>query len=344
MKIILHVGMHKTGSSSIQDTLSKADMGPVEYMPIGPANQSGTMALMFREDVEEYHSFKLRGLTRSQLLENRKVLQRRMTHYFENTTAETVLISGEGISIMSPAEIEYLAAFLYDQTKDVQVIAYVRSPCSFMNSAFQQRVKGGKLKQFQPGNLWPNYQSRFEKIDKVFGRENVTLKPFIRDELKDGNVVLDFAAFLNVSVDIENIVLSNESLSLEATALLYAQRRLGKGMLKGFGRAVKINADFIEHLSQIKGRRMTFSRSLVEQTAKAQAADILWIEERLGRDFLDLPDSGAGGISSEADLLDIAAEQQDVLNRMIDERFKTGLGSPHEQAARKLDLVMSSFI
>jgi hypothetical protein len=267
-----------------------------------------------------------------------------MTHYFENTTAETVLISGEGISNMSPAEIEYLAAFLYDQTKDVQVIAYVRSPCSFMNSAFQQRVKGGKLKQFKPGNLWPNYQSRFEKIDKVFGRENVTLKPFIRDELKDGNVVLDFAAFLNVSVDIENIVLSNESLSLEATALLYAQRRLGKGMLKGFGRALKINADFIEHLSQIKGRRMTFSRSLVEQTAKAQAADILWIEERLGRDFLDLPDSGAGGISSEADLLDIAAEQQDVLNRMIDERFKTGLGSPHEQAARKLDLVMSSFI
>ena len=115
-------------------------------------------------------------------------------------------------------------------------------------------------------------------------------------------------------------------------------------MLKGFGRALKINADFIEHLAEIKGRRMTFCRSLVRQTAKVQAADILWIEERLGRDFLDLPDAGAGGISSEADLLDIAAEQQDVLNRMIDERFKTGLGSPHEQAARKLDLVMSSFI
>lgn len=336
--------MPKTGSSSIQDTFAKSDIAPVEYMPNHSANHSGTMMLLFKDKVEAYHSFQSRGKARPQLLEERRIMLDRVTQYFEETTAETVVISAESISALDVGEIAKLAEFLHLQTDDVQVIAYVRPPCSFMNSAFQQMLKNNKISGLKPMQFWPKYKNRFAKIDEVFGRENVTLKPFIRDELKDGNVVQDFAAFLNVSVDIESIVLSNESLSLEATALLYAQRRLGKGMLKGFGRALKINADFIEHLSQIKGRRMTFSRSLVEQTAKVQAADILWIEERLGRDFLDLPDAGAGGISSEADLLDIAAEQQDVLNRMIDERFKTGLGSPHEQAARKLDLVMSSFI
>jgi hypothetical protein len=344
LKIIVHAGMHKTGSSSIQDTFSKADITPVEYLPDTPANHSGLMMLLFMEKVENFHSFRARGKTRPQLLEERKVAQEQLTQYFADTRAETVMISGESISGMNLRETERLAEFLYAQTKNVQVIAYVRPPCSFITSSFQQKLKSGDRKKFQPSELWPDYRRRFAKFFRVFGKDNVTLRPFIRGEMKDGNVVLDIAEFLGVRIAEEDVVVSNESLSLEATSLLYAQRNLGKGMLTGFDRVHRINKDFIQLLSGIGTRKMAFSRSLLEEIVQDQAADMEWIEARLGRKFLDLPEIGSGGVSCEADLFEIASEQQEFLDRMIAERFNSGSGTPPEQIARKLDLLMSSFI
>jgi len=344
LKIIIHAGMNKTGSSSIQVTFSKAAIAPVEYMPDSVPNHSFTMMLLFKDKVEEYHSFRARGQTRSQLLDERRITMDRLTRYFAETPAETVLISGEDISVMNGEETARLAEFVYRQTDDVQVIAYVRPPCSFISSAFQQRVKGGNVTEFRPLNLWPQYEQRFSTLDDAFGRENVVLRPFIRDEMAGGNVVLDLASFLNVDINSEDIVLANESLSLEATALLYTQRHLGKGMLTGFNRAHKVNNSFIRILAQIRGRKMVFSRSLVEGIVEVHKKDLAWIEDRLGREILDLPDPDAPGISCEADLLDLAAEQQDVLDRMLAEQFNTGSGSSQEQIAHKLDLLMSSCI
>ena len=55
---------------------------------------------------------------------------------------------------------------------NITVIAYVRPPVSFMASAFQQavRVEGRTDRR---SRFWPGYRERFEKLDTVFGRENV---------------------------------------------------------------------------------------------------------------------------------------------------------------------------
>ena len=254
------------------------------------------------------------------------------------------MISAEDITGHLDGATERFAEFLLRRTSDVDVIAYVRPPCSFMSSAFQQRVKEGSQGALQPASMWPAYERRLGKLDASFGRERVKLKPFIRDTLKEANVVSDFAAELGLQLDPTSIVTSNEGISLEAISLLYCQRRFGSGLAQGFRKALSANRRFVDLVAGIGSRPFFFSRAFIEPIVIANRADLDWIETRIGCAILDLPEAGAGGVSSEEDFLRIAAEHEGFLDRMIMERFQTNVGSPGDRTVGKLDLLARSFI
>lgn len=340
MRAIIHPGMHKTGTSSIQDTFKKADLGHIHYLDWRAANHSGMFALLFREPVEEYHAFKGNGVSRDQLLAERAEWRRRLLDQLQSGEFDSVMISAEDISSSDTESVERLAETIAPYCSDVQVIAYVRTPAGFMQSAFQQRVKGGGLNRLGPASLWPNYRSRFEKLDQVFGRENVKLKKFAPDRLVDGDVVRDLASELGIEIKDADIVRSNESISLEALALLFAQRRLGEGFVSGFPGAQRSNARFVAAISTLGSGRLRFSPRLVDPVIARNRADLDWMEQRLGESLDDGRDADDPlAISSEDDLLRIAEENREKLDRLLIGIIRSKGQDPQAGLVRNLELL-----
>lgn len=105
MKIIIHVGMPKTGSSSIQHTFSGLSHPDIEYIKwsIG-GNHSALYVLLFEDldKLSDYHGFKARGpeFTRT-LPALRKQWHARVSAQLAEAGDKTIVFSGEDIS--SPA-------------------------------------------------------------------------------------------------------------------------------------------------------------------------------------------------------------------------------------------------
>ncbi|AJY51409.1 MULTISPECIES: hypothetical protein [Halomonadaceae] len=303
---IVHVGMPKTGSSSIQDTLSRLPMQGVEYLSLNSPNHSGFLMTVLSDNPHDYHSHASNGLSYKEVQELKKNYTQKLHYALENVDKPKILISAEDLSRPdgSISELKYFQQILLGYCKRVRVIGYVRPPIGYMQSAFQQRLKGGINFNLNLTSVYPNYYKRFSKIDTVFGRENVELVPFRSDSLYEGDAVLDFAHRIDVDLAPDQIVRTNESLSLEATSLLYVLRRLNKSApYKKFNRD---NGQFIAMLNNFGSQKLVFSASAVASFLEANRQDLDWISGRLGSSILDKPVVASQVIESENDLLNVA--------------------------------------
>lgn len=325
---VVHIGMHKTGSSSIQAAYSGDQLGNVVYLDLPSANHSGFPFALLSKYPHRRARYIRDGYDKQEIArrqaECRSEFVRKMSDVFN--CCEKVIISGEVLSPprqIGQEEIEYLKEILGKYCKRVRIIGYVRPPVSFMQSAFQQRLKAG-ARGLDVGALYPHYRARFEKFDKVFGRQNVELVPFHRDALHGGDVVKDFGYRIGVEVGDSRRIQANQSLSLEATALLFVARQFGpKGSYKGFARD---ESERITLLSRIGKERLAFAPSLVAPILDKNRNDIEWMTQRLGTSIVDAPPTSGRTIASEADLIEIACKQKDELWRLIQQSLKVPPG------------------
>ncbi len=341
MKVIIHAGMHKTGSTSIQWTFANRDLGHVRYFRWRVPNHGGLVTLLFHEQAERFWEYRLQGYSREDLLPLREKWLESFKQDLTQPGAHTCLLSAEAIStLIRRSMLAPLRAFLEKYSDDIQVIAYVRPPVSFMESVFQQRVRSGDVKfNPHPQRYWPQYRQRFEPLDQVFGRENVTLRKFDRKTLKNGSVVDDLAGFVGIPVPHRSSSrLKNESLSLEALALLFVQRKFGRGRATGFRGAQVLNNKVIEILAGIGKEKIQFVPELVLRTVAANEADLEWMERRLSEPLRETPENLNGPLlRSEQDLLSIADQSFPELEALAPDPPTDVALSTRENIIRKMD-------
>lgn len=209
-----------------------------------------------------------------------------------------------------------------------------------MQSSFQQRLKANLRELSESQAPWPNYRKRFEKLYNVFGKENVTLKLFDPASLVSGDVCVDFFAELGLQIRPDQVVRANESMSLEACALLFAQRSLGQGFVQGFEGVHASNFAFIDSLSRIGKGKFRFKRSFLEPIVEKYRHDIDWMEARLGVSILDLPDKDdQDSIGSAEDLLQIADRNRDALEDLLFREICKQGDAPRDRLIRNLELL-----
>lgn len=323
MKVIIHVGMHKTGSSSIQHSFARLQHPSIEYVDWNASGNHSALFVLLFEDADklaEYHLFKARGPEFIRDLPAlREEWRARVSAQLAGTGDRTVVFSAEAISLRYLANAtQRLHEFFADWSKDISVIGYVRPPAGFMASGFQQSLKGGDIAKLFEGGASPTYRARFAHIDRIFGPENVRLKEFSSDHLLNGDVVQDFAHEIGVGPLAEGqIIRANESLSLEAVALLYVQRKLGQGFVQGFDRAHAANNTFIARLASIGRRKFAFSPRIARPVLEREREDIAWMEERLGHPFSESGAAHPDAIDSLDGLVDIALGQFDAVQDLL---------------------------
>lgn len=222
-KLIIHAGIGKTGTSSIQVAMLKykdelASQGIVAI----ESNQS-------KPELSAKHKLKWRKPRHPAWKELRKE-SRRLAR-----TDKTAIISNETLWKRDEGDLRFLKKIL--RGFDITVVLYVREQVEYLESRTLQAVKQDRNSlqldfsdPDDPKGL-EGFLSRFDehldflevarRWDKVFGKGTVQARLYSRDVFTDGNVVADF--FETVGASTEGMDLNTEmnpSLSAPFAAIM----------------------------------------------------------------------------------------------------------------------------
>lgn len=319
MNIILHYGMHKTGSTSIQFLLHKNLIDErFKYLAISSPNMSSDLATLFYDNPLDYQLNKKLGYTEADIQKIKDKLRGKFIDRLSESKNKTVIISAENISWMPLSALTRMRIFLEQYAEQIKLVGYIRPPKGFMESAFQQRVKGG-LNRLPLERLMPKY--KYGNLEKVFGENNVEYWKFDPIKFVNGDVVMDFCSRLSININSADVARINESLSSEAVSLLYIYNKYHERKLSG-RTALQANQELINKLREIRGKKLFFHSSLVLPVLNSHMSSIRWMEERLGESLLDnIEKNDDVAIRSEADLLKLDQEAYQWLTHELPNRI-----------------------
>jgi hypothetical protein len=211
MRIFLHIGLEKTGTSSIQrffrlnrEALKKRSIlyslvaGNENHMALAAAAQDERKAddlrLIYELDSpEKIRKFRVR-------------LSEDLAAEAARSRCSTLVFSGEHCSsrLTSPQEVETLIRFLSAVSDDITVIVYLRRQDEFLCSTYSTDVKSGHTGPMRvPGpELRKNrydYDLLLERWCSVVGREKLICKIYEAGRFPNSDVVPDFAKTVGIS-------------------------------------------------------------------------------------------------------------------------------------------------
>jgi hypothetical protein len=319
-RIFIHIGMHKTGSTSIQHSFSRFKQEGIRYLQLGNSNHSAVHATLFLQEPEKYPAHKRNGRSLQDVRELRSFFLDRVKQELATAKDECFITSGEDISIMDEGSLARMRDFFLEYCDNITIVGYVRPPGSLMASALQQRLVGGQSVKIE--SLYPEYEARFSKFDRVFGRNNVILKKFDKGYLESANVVIDFAKIIGVSIPESVIALSNEGRGLEVAALLYTYRYF-IGNKGGLNLAKLAKDRAIELARPLNSESLTLHRETVVPILEAKSADIEWMEVRLGVSLAENHSDGDHALRKIDDFFSIAGDNLPALGNLISSNLKS---------------------
>jgi hypothetical protein len=225
-KLLIHIGSHKTGSTSIQATLyrnrnSLKDQGFVLFNrgPDGKERVSGNALtwIKFRPSLNNRVEGRFhRGLVKAL-----------------DAAGNNVIISAETFSwVFSQKAVTALAEQLRLYFDDITIVAYLRRQDHQAVSQYQQSSKPGAIvasRFYGSGcNALPPYQLHFDSyLDyfqriglwaAAFGEDRLKVRLFDPSQLHRGDVVEDFFHTIGLSLDVKADKL-NESTGFERTKI-----------------------------------------------------------------------------------------------------------------------------
>ncbi len=275
-EVFLHIGMHKTGSSSIQASLNKYHAHGIRYADLGPANHSEPLLTAFLQHPEKYHIHIKNGRSKDQIRDIKEKALLLLVRELSRSDCERLIISGEGLSSLSFKELIVFKEVLSRFSEKITVIAYIRDPVSYMSSDFQEAVKGGYSGSELP---LPYYREKFEKFFRVFGRKNINFRLFNKKSLVNGSVVSDFCELINIPHTSVVEKSSNESISLDAVKLMYLFNKKGV-MSLGEEKLLRARKKMVMLISDISNEKFLIPENICQ--AYIDVPDLQWMEQQTG--------------------------------------------------------------
>ncbi|MGR3794763.1 hypothetical protein [Vannielia sp. SX4] len=212
-EVLLHIGTHKTGSTTIQRALHGYNDGVTRCAGFQHQNHSIPLYTIFSERRAAYHIWRNQGFTSSRVEALRKKYLAELDRDLADPSHDRLVISGEDISVLATAEKQALLARISDAGLTVKVVVFTRSPLAYVASDTQERVKNG----LAPVPLSPGYHHKIAPFVEALGPANVIACDF--DAILSGRQDL-----IEVFSKLAGIVLPptqavNQSMSLAALAL-----------------------------------------------------------------------------------------------------------------------------
>lgn len=185
MKCILHIGVHKTGSTSIQKALDGYDDGRIFYGALGDANHSIAFGTLFRSDHLRERWDRL-GCSVSEKVE---LYDERLSAALDRDR-QTVIFSGENISLLDTDGVRRMRERLEKSCDDIRIVMFVRDPLAWTASMVQEFVKHGR--SCLGSARFPSFEERFNSFSSVFHRDAITVVRYEDARDRNGGVITRF--------------------------------------------------------------------------------------------------------------------------------------------------------
>lgn len=272
----LHLGMPKTGTSSIQKAFFGYEDERLAYAKLMQPNHQTTLSAIFSNNPVNFPLFQSMEITEEKIMERVAGMRRRFERELESE--KDIVFSGESIIYrLGSDKMGKLINSLKEKFDRVIAIAYIRPLAALVSSQFQQRIKTGSRKGFKGFELPdPTYRRLFEKVLHHAGEENTLFIRFDRDDLVGGDVVADFSHRIGVKTPptADNI---NESFSAEAVGALYAFNKYTAPWLQP-KMATQMRRQLKEALRGVGTTKFGLAPALIEAHLEMHKDDVAWME------------------------------------------------------------------
>ena len=233
MKLIIHIGPPKTGTTALQRGLFNARKSLLEHKVLYPdpkvrkAYNHGNLCYLFRPFSEAPRGMKKKG--EAHYIKQGEALRREVERQTSEVRPDVLILSSEWFArAYQAANTEEFVAFAEGLgAASIEFVLYARRPSEFFLSASQQRLRASSI--FQPIYPW-NVNGLIQGFRSLAGQHEVTALSFDREALTDGNIVADFATrYIPSCADLLKNAKrgrqTNESFSAEAMVILQDFRR-----------------------------------------------------------------------------------------------------------------------
>ncbi|MDZ4295152.1 MAG: hypothetical protein U1C47_24910 [Hydrogenophaga sp.] len=290
-RIVLHVGMHKTGSTAIQASLAGYRDGVFEYASLPPVveehrkhvyNHSFLINTAFDKDYNRTGRLRQFGIAACDFDRIRAQSRDALEACLRGCESEVLILSAEAITNFDLDSTRELCGLLRQYTSEIQVYAYIRDPSPYVKSVTQEVIKWGHVGDY----LHPlSYRKNFDYIEKVFGAGNVSYRLYRREKLLNGDVVADFGSWIGLKKDPAHRLEVNVTLSTNAIRCIYAMNSYPM-FSSGNGLLHNARHELLDVLGRLFPGEFEIPARMVAR--EVDIWDMAWMEARLGQS-LHLP-------------------------------------------------------
>ncbi len=293
-RVVLHVGIPKTGTTYLQNTLARnretLHRAGIAYHQMSTSLSAchWWFALSFFSNIEEYSPAKndiARGVSKKELLRRGKKSVSCVASEISNN--DVLIISAEQFFFLPWEVLKNMRQFFLDHNSvHVEVLIYVRDPLDLSFSIINQEVKMGFKSLHSLVTNMPYFQLKKEiqKFEAIFGQENIHIRNYSQIISNDLNLIDDFLYICEPHFLTDHLVFEsskNASLCYEALVVLDEFNDLFPGFAPH-----SVERDLIiRALSFIRGSRLSTSNSAQQYLLTRLADDFEYLKEAYGISF-----------------------------------------------------------
>ena len=294
----LHVGIEKTGTTSIQSFLANnreaLQRSGVAYpRSPGHANHIKLNAYAMNDDkIDDTRTrYDLKSASDIEPFRNafRQQLHREIRHL---GSYDKFVFSNEHCSdrLTEPEEVNRLLDLLQPMFSNIKVVIYLREQGANMVSSYSTNLRNGSTRIPGPGfdRRKYDYYQRVKRWADQVGRSSVDLRIYDRSEFVGGDLILDFLDAIEVEWRDEFYIPDRKNERIDARSLEFLRRfnEVAPTLLSD-SEAQAARAKIVRALENLtQGPTLAYPSDVLQSVREASAES----NERLAREFFDRDD------------------------------------------------------